>query len=128
MTWNALIQTYNIADVLTPAHARQHLLDMRDRRRRHDPVAKIEDEPAIPEVVEDRIDRAIQGITTSQQCERVKIALNSDTGLHPFANEFSISHPVNADRIDRNPIHIIAKHVARTTRKSDYARMRHLAP
>src|SRR5688572_30039911 len=109
MTWKAFNHGYQSAIALVAPHALQHLLDMRDRRRRQDAVSKIEDQTAIAEVAQDRVDRPIERNAAGKQGERIEIALNRHPALHALADELPIRHPVDADRIDRHAIHIITK-------------------
>src|ERR1700724_4092352 len=72
---------------LISPHPLDHLLDMRDRGFRLDAVAEVEDQPAAGVIRKHVVDRLIQRRAAGDQRQRIEIALDGDTVLHPFADK-----------------------------------------
>src|SRR4051812_44569586 len=105
MTWNAFSHSYigrrpNLT--LTPAHAFEHLLHMRNRSLRHNAVAEIEDKRAARECFEDLINRAVKRRATGDKHERIEIALHRNARLDLITCKRGINCPIETNSIDRH--------------------------
>src|SRR5579872_3770340 len=92
---------------------------MRDRRLRQNAVAEIEDERAVRQRFEDRVDRAIKRRATDHERERVEIALHRAHPLNMIARKAELDHPIEPDRIDGDGFEITPELARRAARKAD---------
>src|SRR6185437_5703255 len=110
----------------SPPYAREHLLDMRDRRLGQDAVPEVEDEASARKRLKHRIDRTVERAAAGEQHQRIEIALHGPPALDLIASEDPIDHPIQPDGVDRHLLNITPQRRAGSTRKADDPRARHL--
>src|SRR5450756_838602 len=98
MMWKAFSQRY-MAAWLAPAHALEHLLDMRDRRRRQNAMAEIENERAAGQHRHHVIDFALECGAAGEQRQRIDIALHHDPRLQHVARDLALECPIEPDAV-----------------------------
>src|SRR6218665_3832499 len=67
-----------VSSILSAANAPDQMLDMRDRRVGHDPMAEIEDMGTRRERRKDAVDRGVKRGAARNQRERIEIALHRE--------------------------------------------------
>jgi len=72
---------------------------MRNRRLRQNAVAEIEDKRPRREILQNRIDRAIQRCAAGEKHQRIEITLNRTTCLDAISRECKIDHPIKPNGI-----------------------------
>src|SRR5712672_1306286 len=102
MTWNALSHSYISS---RSAHAREHLLHMRDRRLRQDAVAEIEDERPIRKRSKNLVDGPVERAAARHQRQGIEISLHRHADLDLIARECKIGRPIKTHGIDRDLFH-----------------------
>src|ERR1700726_636405 len=120
MMWNALIQSYMVAN------PRDQTFHMGDGRVRQDAVAKVENKRALPERFEDSVDRMIERCSAGEQHQRIEIALNGTQRLNLIARKTQLYHPIEPHRVDWHSFEVARQLSSRTTRKADDTRRRKL--
>src|SRR5690349_8442209 len=108
------------------AHARDHLLDVGDRRFRLDAVAEIEDQSALAVARQYIIYRAIECRAARDQRQRIEIALHRHLALHGLPDHRGVGSPVDADGIDAGRADIIRQLPGSAAGKADDLRVRYL--
>src|ERR1700720_3913943 len=120
MMWNALIQSYMVAN------PRDQAVHMGDGRVRQDAVAKVENKRVSPERFEDGVNPTIERRSAGEQHQRIEIALNGTQRLNLIARKTQLYHPIEPHRVDWHSFEIARQLSSRTTRKADDARRRKL--
>src|SRR5215213_5728171 len=111
MMCNAFSHGYRAAITLA-AHALEHVLDMRNRRLRHDAVTKIENERFLREGLHDRIDAAIERDAAGDEDQGIEITLHWHATLNALAGKIFVDHPIEANSVQWNVLHIAREHRA----------------
>src|ERR1700722_4066512 len=96
MMWNALIHSYMAANPCDQA------LHVGNRRVRQDAVAEVENERLSSERFLDGVGRTIERRSTSEQHQRIEIALKRPQRLNEVARKIQFGHPIEPHRIDRH--------------------------
>src|SRR3954468_18771422 len=91
ITWNALIQRYNMS---CPPHASDQLLDALDRCLRQDAVPEIEDVRASAHRLQDMIGPPGQRLASGDQRQRIQIALGRHMSGKTRQHVHGIERPV----------------------------------